>query len=363
MKHEEQFLKRTEFHYGEMLTLTCPRKDAIFDVWDSDNLQYRSVITDKTGFRVSCGYHKFFNHGEHPELYPDPNQYNDWSINEKLDGSLLMISYHNGQIIARTRGSFNAIEKFPDSAGPLEYFLNQHREVFTKSTCWDKTFLFEWIDPKNRIVINYGGPTRFVLLDIIDNIDYRYYPVEGVDAFAKLHDFERPRRYLFDNIQQLLLDAKDRTDFEGYVLSYNNNQNRIKLKSDWYMQLHYLKAKHGGLRKWIVRLCEAEVRTVNDLERYLKNGKYDYEELKIVSDKIEKLFDMYFKLEAEYLMVTDIAENMKKRFNGDKKAIANELRTDPNRGEIFSILNHGQYTMRQIQNKLLEMKEEDTNDE
>src|SRR3990167_4053465 len=97
--------------------------------WDCSNIIYRSSIWRKSdGFPVSLGYKKFFNFGiEHPEIEPFPNSLKNVILEEKLDGSLLIISKYKGELIIRTRGSFD-IETLENKA-EIYYLLEKYPTI------------------------------------------------------------------------------------------------------------------------------------------------------------------------------------------------------------------------------------------
>jgi hypothetical protein len=44
---------------------------------------------------LSSGFPKFFNAGEKPDAYPNPDKYKDWTIGTKIDGSLMNVDFVN----------------------------------------------------------------------------------------------------------------------------------------------------------------------------------------------------------------------------------------------------------------------------
>lgn len=73
--------------------------------WRTDNLDQRSSIWRKSdGELVSAGFKKFFNWAQEPDIYPAPNALTTKiNVVEKLDGSCLIVSEWNGELIVRTR--------------------------------------------------------------------------------------------------------------------------------------------------------------------------------------------------------------------------------------------------------------------
>jgi hypothetical protein len=129
--------------------LITPEIDA---KWNKNNLFYRSLIVDREGNVLSSGWPKFFNYGEKPDCYPNPEQYNDWKYEEKKDGSLLIADFINDQFSMRTRGTVSYVtqenakdfELLPKKYPAIVDFLKENQHL---------SLLFEIVTPNNVIVI------------------------------------------------------------------------------------------------------------------------------------------------------------------------------------------------------------------
>jgi RNA ligase len=71
--------------------------------WDKITLSCRGLVTDDKGNIVARGFSKFFNIEE--EKYTPTENFEVW---EKMDGSLLLVFWYEGQWITATRGSFTS---------------------------------------------------------------------------------------------------------------------------------------------------------------------------------------------------------------------------------------------------------------
>ena len=91
---------------GETVFLVQPQH--IGAKWSRDTLHFRSSVWNEKGELVSASFPKFFNNGESPDLYPNPESFSDWVTPEKIDGSTLIVSKYKGQLIVRTRGTLDA---------------------------------------------------------------------------------------------------------------------------------------------------------------------------------------------------------------------------------------------------------------
>ena len=224
---------------GKSSYLVIPAIDA---KWNENNLHFRSLIVDKETKEVlSSGWPKFFNYGEKPDCYPDSNKHNDWVIQEKLDGSLLIADYVNEKFNMRTRGTSSYITQnnFFDFDLLKQYypnivsFLEQNNHL---------SLLLEIVTPNNIIVIR-TPMVQFYLLGAIDKTTLKPLTLKNIENISQELKIPMPEVYSFDNLEETIKTVKEWKGKEGIVISYNNNQNRIKIKSDWYCWIHKIKSQ------------------------------------------------------------------------------------------------------------------------
>lgn len=230
---------------GERLTLVTPR--TICSKWSKDTLRFRSSIWDENGGPVSLSFPKFFNWGESPHIAPPPSKLEGCSIVEKVDGSTLIVSRWRGHTFFRTRGTFDA-EKLPNGSELVDLrAMYPFAFGFDGVETADYSLLFEWVTPQNRIVINY--PLGLKLIGKIYHADYSLETQDRLDGLAKTLGVPRPRRYKFDSVDGLRAAATSLNGEEGFCVYYNHDQNILKLKSEWYLRFHALKAEFSSLEK------------------------------------------------------------------------------------------------------------------
>ncbi len=232
---------------GDDCLLITPKEMGVD--WTVDNLCYRSVIVRVSdGLRISCGWNKFFNFSEKPSLYPNPENFNDWKIEEKLDGSLIIISKYKDQIIVRTRGVVDAFQH--DSGPELQKILNANNKIIDNKWIQSGVYslLFEHCSIINPIIVKYQEP-KLVLLGVIPHFNQKPMISANVDFIANEIDVERPKKYTFNNIKEIIDNCKELKGMEGYVLQYNSSQNRVKLKGAHYLFLHRAKSSISSFDK------------------------------------------------------------------------------------------------------------------
>lgn len=269
--------------------LITPEMDA---KWNSNNLFYRSLITDKEGNVLSSGWPKFFNYEEKPDCYPDPKNFNDLKYEEKKDGSLLIADYINGQFSMRTRGTFSYItlpnasdfELLPEKYPKVVEFLRENSHI---------TLLFEIVTPNNVIVIR-PKEIEFYLLGAINKNDLSVVPsFELTEIWRKIGPIPTPKTYSFNDVrdlQKIYEHIKKWKGEEGVVISYNNGQNRIKLKSDWYRWIHSIKSELNSINNIIEFYIEKKMPSSEDFYKIIET-EFDYEIAIQLKDEIEKICD------------------------------------------------------------------------
>jgi len=269
MKFDLSTVNREEFNVtphiiaGDECFLVCPKN--ITAHWTKDNLWQRSVVVTKDGEPVSLGFPKFFNWMEHPEIHPVPTSMDNCEAIEKLDGSLLAVSSYKGQVIARTRGTVDATKM--DNGFEIERFRIKYPKVFNFRLLGNEylesvTYLYEWISPNNIIVINYGLEPRLYLIGAIFHHDYSLMSQERLDREAEFLGVERPRRFSFNTVEEMVAGVEAFNHIEGVVVYYNNGQTLKKLKGLEYLARHRFK-EHATLE--------------NTLDLYFAYGQPDYQ--------------------------------------------------------------------------------------
>ena len=239
-------------------------------LWDDVTLQCRGLVTNSKGDIVARPFKKFFNYEEHkPEDIPNE----DYVVYEKMDGSLGILFYYEYELSDERRYSiwFNnnyetGMERFfdpnnlPDYDNPYyeptpktkgEWILAT-RGSFTSTqaikgkeildghdiSAWrkDNTYLFEIIYPENRIVVDYKGEEKLVVLGAIHTETGEEIPDSSL-FWTQESGFEVVMTYKTWGETYDLLKEEISKDKEGYVIKFKNGF-RMKIKGDEYVRLH-----------------------------------------------------------------------------------------------------------------------------
>jgi len=240
----EQFYVNEHVLNGEIVYLVFPKQLGVN--WTQENKHFRSSLWNAQGELISAGLPKFTNWGEKPEVFPVPTSLDDATVVEKLDGSLLIVSKYKGNYILRTRGTVDAHKL--DNSYELEVFerdilpnLNMNQNTFPQS------YLFEWLSPVNKIVLNYGDEPLFRLIGVIEHCDYSLVKQSELDMVAPVWNVKRPETYKFSTVSDLLENIEKWSGKEG-VCVYSN-RGIHKVKSAWYLVLHRMKSELSSLEK------------------------------------------------------------------------------------------------------------------
>lgn len=267
--------------------LITPKIDA---KWNKNNLFYRSLVTDKEGNVLSSGWPKFFNYGEKLECYPNPANFNDWKCEEKKDGSLVICDFINNQFSMRTRGTVsyttqeNAkdFECLPEKYPMLTEFLKQNSHL---------SLLFEIVTPNNVIVIR-PSQIEFYLLGAINKNDMSVVSsFDLLEIWRKIGSIPVPQTYTFldtNDLSKISESIKYWKGKEGIVISYNNGQNRIKLKSDWYCFIHRVKSQLSSTKNLIDYYIDKEMPSYEIFYDHIL-VEFDYEIAIQLKDELEKI--------------------------------------------------------------------------
>jgi len=199
-------------------------------------------------------FYKFMNYGENGA---DPIDWNNkLYVRDKLDGSLLkLLKEDDGNDLWTTNGSFDINIEVPEFvpaendenlpppytfAGLRDYALRGHREEIKRlPKGW--TFMFELVSPYNRIIVPYKE-TKLFLLGCRDPEGQEHTPEWAADKFNL--SFSTPQILPLKSIDAIIsfCQAVDTDDREGFVVQ-DMHFNRIKIKTDHYRSLFYLKGE------------------------------------------------------------------------------------------------------------------------
>lgn len=178
---------------------------------------------------------KFFNLNQVPDsMYSVVKNYKIKYVNNKEDGSIAsFIKLPNGKVIGKSKMGFDN-----DQANGINRIYNTNPDV-KSFVDWvienDIVAIFEYVAPHNRIVLRYSKE-ELILLRLRDNKTGRHIDIR--DHFDKLGSIKiAPFEDEIKDLDSLIELSKTESDKEGWIVQFDNNH-MIKIKTDWYRDLH-----------------------------------------------------------------------------------------------------------------------------
>lgn len=235
-------------------------------LWDETTLNSRGTIVDSDYNIVGRTFPKFFNYEEH--IGPLPT--GPFSVTDKMDGSLIILSNYQGRWVISTRGSFVS-----DQVSMAENIISEKHSLSGLDP--EFSYLFELIHPANRIVVDYGGISDLYFLS-------SYHTREGWESLEAPKGFVSTAEYGMFASSDNALDLKYMVaeGKEGFVLRWNTGL-RLKIKSHEYVRLHKLMTFVRETDIWEILLFDG----VMDLEKLLDKIPDElFEYFRNIRDKI-----------------------------------------------------------------------------
>lgn len=188
-------------------------------LWNQTLLKCRALIVTKDGEIVARSFNKFFNLEENMH-----NATDDFQVFPKLDGSLCVLFFYDGQWIISSRGSFQSDQSMKANLLLKKYDLT--------SLDRDKSYSFEIIYPDNQIVVNYGQREELVLLAAFSKDGSEVYPLpDSIHACG----FKVSQPITFSDYTKL--KERNTPNEEGFVVRFSNGE-RLKIKFENYLVNH-----------------------------------------------------------------------------------------------------------------------------
>lgn len=318
-----QFMVHEHILNGEVVYLVQPQH--IGAAWNQENKVFRSSVWNSNGELVSAGFPKFTNWGEKPEHFPTPESLKNATVVEKVDGSLLVVSKYKGNIILRTRGTVDASKL--DNAHELEAFKETilPKLLNSQKDTWEGSFLFEWVSPTNKIVLNYGEQPDWYLVGVVYHDDYRLSNQESLDSFAKEQDLKRPSTYTFNDVSDLLANVDQWKDKEGVCVYSNDGQSIHKVKSAWYLVRHHMKSELNNPEKV--------------MDFWFDNGKPDFVEFK---EKVLAFdYEIWEQVQGNASKISDAWKEVQRIIEGMRTFLKEQVLSMPTRRLQAVVIKQG----------------------
>ncbi len=162
------------------------------------------------------------------------------NVTIKEDGSLIaFMNLPNGDVFAKTQAGFTneqsvaAMKLFKENEKIRKFVIDAIDRGFTP--------LFEYVAYDNRIVLKYAG-RDLRLIGIRNNKTGEYISAPNTSAEI-IYGIATVKTLKEKSLDAIIKDMKISEDMEGVVVEFEDGQ-LVKIKSDWYFQLHGIRTMH-----------------------------------------------------------------------------------------------------------------------
>ena len=217
----------------------------------------RGFILKKEGNKykfVCVPFTKFFSYG-------DPNAKKDlqklyhrkqWLVEEKIDGSMIKLWYDNDEWHVSTSGTINAANaEIQFKTEQISTFKDLFDIASKDKIDYDKldkqyTYMFELVGIENKVIVPYNTEDIYYLGRrnnyTLNEISYFDDDCIGVEKCKRpkckiVNVNDNPKKMMSKLYEDTNLLNKSNEHFEGYVISDLSLKTRIKMKSNYYMDL------------------------------------------------------------------------------------------------------------------------------
>lgn len=217
--------------------------------WNDVTVYARGIVFNKnTGEVVVAPFPKFWNYSElsNPQNETDPenemsktkqrlfdNVKNGmpYQVFNKEDGSLGLIYHHNGEWCVNTRGSFSSDQAIRGKEILKKYDMSR---VNT-----NLTLLAEIVYPENKIVVDYKGEEKLVLLAANHKVKLVEVSRDYLEKTAEMTGMPIVEKFNYSIQEMEQLQKTLPKDQEGFVIRFDDGL-RVKIKGEEYLKIHRL---------------------------------------------------------------------------------------------------------------------------
>lgn len=276
-----------------------------------------TFLLDDGPIMVSRPMEKFFNLGENPfTMNLDLSRI--VRAEDKRDGSLIStVTISDTEFLLKSKGSL-----YSSQAMAATEWLDGNDELKNQilaEVSRNNTVNMEWTSPYNRIVLGYQTSSLRVLN--IRNIETGNY-VSQNDSFIS-------KQYWVDTIefpqdQSWIEQLRKFQGIEGVVLWFDDDQ-KVKIKTDWYFNLHLQKEQVANPRRLFESVLNEES---DDLKSLFIGDDFVIKEIENMEQKAKSLYNHLHKI------ITSFYDENK---NLSKKDYAIKGQKELNQYNVFSL--------------------------
>jgi RNA ligase len=237
---EHGLLRTSEL--GDLVLFNYTDKCTYEKAWNEFTSMSRGLILNKhTGEVVAKCLPKFHNLGETVETQlANLPLHLSHTVHEKVDGSLGIVFFHDGDWRVATRGSF-----YSDQAEKAKEMLSEYRMPGNQGI----TLLVEIIYPENKIIVNYGNEEKLVLLAAYDVNTCEELPYSALEDISLNTGLQLADKHELGIEELKGLQKTLPLNREGFVVRFDNGL-RVKIKGDEYMRIARIISNLSPLSLW-----------------------------------------------------------------------------------------------------------------
>jgi len=215
----------------------------------------------------------------------------------------------DGTIKGRSKASFESdqaieIQKIYDEDINIQRFIRLALEK-------DIVPIFEYVSPRNRIVLPYTN-TKLILLRLRDNNTGEYLDLNDyTDKYDGISVVESEGNHTLDSIRDVVLKSIDK---EGVIVQFENGK-MVKIKSPWYFERH--------------RLFTENLNRENTLIGLILNDTIDDILPQVDEIKKSEIEEMIVKVNSYIKTTSEKVDNLVQKYNGIKKDFAISYSKNP----------------------------------
>lgn len=204
--------------------------------WNEITLRTRGLILDSNGRIIFNCPRKFFNFQQNNFANDTYERLkDDFKIYEKLDGSAIwVVNDSEYGFVVSSKSSFTS-EHAAWAKEIIEQKFKEKDSIFKEGIC----YCFELIHPENRIVVDYGEEKTLKLWGLKTQSGET---IELEDSRIDTSYFETPKLLGTNNDKTAIDNYINQKNVEGVVLK-GEGDDRIKIKSQTYLELHRIKTE------------------------------------------------------------------------------------------------------------------------
>lgn len=292
--------------------------------WDEITLKCRGLILDNEGNVIARAFDKFFNYEEVADQVPVKGDY--VYVQEKLDGSLGILFHYADDWHLATKGSFTSEQ----AKKGMEIIKAKHR---MRNFLPQMTYLCEIIYPENRIVVDYGGEERVIFIGVTsEGKELHWSMANSVLIASGIEDrVKTEQHFFFGPDLYRSLKEKQEKNREGYVLTFQPGNFRMKIKFEEYVRLHRILTGFSNKDIW------EYLKDKRDFNKLLERVPDEFDSW--VRETAEDLNTKYKSIQRDY--VSHFLEIREKTL--DRKSFAEEAKKFPHSGILFAMLDGREY--------------------